>query len=361
LFDRDGKPKGAAFRVHEATAGDQAQPKVAADGRGNFVVVWQGGTWTVGTNVWPGGDGDGTGVFAQRFDRQGRKAGRQIRVNRAAAGFQVKPNVAMKGDGSFLVVWEECTRFFQSNLDCSSLRVGSFSAGGARRGDELAIPVLRNVGIGGPAPIPTPEIAVEPAGFAVGYTEFEACYKWYGEAFPVVLHFTDSGKPVGERFRLDDGDCDDATGWRLVALTTDRTGSAAAFFNGLRDSFQLFAPEGQPVGRRRAIRRQSGDEQLVKAAMGDDGSSAVIWDHHEATGNPQQPDRHSLLAQFFSPAGRPLGDRFQVASSPWYLSVPPAVGMDKSGTLIVVWVQSFSSNGGATFTNRLLFRQSRRW
>jgi hypothetical protein len=360
LFEASGKPKGPAFRVHQETSGDQALPKVALDERENFVVVWQGGTWTRGTNSWPGGDGDGMGVFVQRFDRNGRRLGDPLRASRSAAGSQVHPNVAVRPDGSFLVVWEDCPRFNQFNQDCPNLRVGSFSAGGERQGGELEIPVLRNVGLGGPTPIPTPHIVVEPGGFAVGWTEFEACYKWFQEAFPVILHFTDSGQPVGERFRLDDGDCEDATGWHLRALVADREGSSAAFFRGLRDSFQLFDPAGRPVGRRKVIRRARVDEQITTAAMAADGRFAVIWDAHAATGDPQSPDRFLLLASFFSPQGEPLGKRIEVASSPWFLHTPPAVAFGKNGTLIVVWAQDFSSNGGASFTHRLLFRQVRR-
>lgn len=180
LFEASGKAKGPAFLVHENRVGDQVQPKVAADEQGNFVVVWQGGSFTRGSDVWPGGDGDGLGVFAQRFDRKGTRLGAPIRLSRSAAGDQITPNVAMDANGSFVAVWQDCPQFNR----CPEIHAARFTAGGQRRGKELKIPVLIGIGISGPVPNPTPHVALEPGGFAVGWTENEACYKWYFERFP---------------------------------------------------------------------------------------------------------------------------------------------------------------------------------
>lgn len=350
VFEASGKPKGPAFLVHENRAGDQVQPKVAADERGNFVVVWQGGTFVRDSAVWPGGDGDGRGVFAQRFDRNGKRVGGPIRASRTPAGDQASPNVAMEADGGFFVVWDHCPQFNR----CTSLRVGRFSATGERRGKELDIPVLS-----GGNSIPTASIAVEPGGFAVGWTEFEACYKWYLESFPVVVHFTNSGDQIGEKFRLDDGDCIDATGWTLAALTASPVGSSAAFFNGQRNSFQLFEPDGGPAGPRKVIGRRdpcanNRCESIASAAMDSDGELAVVWTH-ELYAYPQ-PTRYSLQVQFFDAQGRPLGERSEVAAASPLLAPPPAVDFTKDGNLLVAWTDYVPDR----FEYRLLFRQIRR-
>src|SRR5262249_46276708 len=43
---------GAEFRVNEATAGAQRYPAVAADGSGNFIVVWQSAPTNTFGNVY---------------------------------------------------------------------------------------------------------------------------------------------------------------------------------------------------------------------------------------------------------------------------------------------------------------------
>jgi len=350
LYDRSGKAKGPAFLVHDDRAGDQVQPRVAVDERGNFAVVWQGGTFVHGASDWPGGDGDGLGVFIQRFDRNGNRLGRAIRASRSADGSQAFPNVAMDASGAFVVVWEDCPLLNR----CPNLRVGRFTAAGEPKGKELEIPVLSAGGS-----VPPPQILLEPGGFAVGWTEYEACNTLQLESFPVILRFADSGRQLGERFRLEDGDCNDGTGWSLVALTADRVGSSAAFFNGIRNSVQLFTPAGDFAGPRMVIGRPNPCnatrcESIGTAAMDAEGRFAVIWDFQRGTGDPADPVRHSLLAQFFDAKGRPFGDRFEIASSPLQFLSPAAV-LDPNGTLIVVW----NDLALDTSTYRLLVRQIR--
>lgn len=348
LFDASGQPKGAPFFVPRFRAGDQLRPRVAADERGDFIVVWQGG---LGANSGggAGGDGDGAGVFAQRFDRNGTRLGTVFRLSRSTAGDQLTPNVAMASNGSFVAVWQDCTG---PQRRCSELHAARFTAEGVRKGDELEIPVLTATSyIGGqPVPNPTPHVVLEPGGFAVGWTEQEACYKFQFEKFPVILHFTNSGQPVGERFRLDDGACEDATGWTLVALTASRTGESAAFFNGERNSFQLFAPGGDLMGGRKVIGRRdpcgTGVCELIgDAAMDASGNFAVVWVEYLTLGTNPPTARNSLQAQFFNALGRPLGERIQVVSVPGEL-FRPAVAFAKDGGLIVVWGEGRGPNGG---------------
>jgi hypothetical protein len=358
LFDASGKPRGPAFLVHESPAGDQVQPQVAADGRGGFVVVWQGGFFTNGPGAVPGGDGAGTGVFAQRFDRNGARTGAAIRLSRSAAGDQLTPNVAMESDGSFVAVWQDCTA---TQRRCSELHVARFTAGGERRGGEMEIPVLTATSYidGRPVPNLTPHVVIEPGGFAVGWTEQEACYKFQFEKFPVVLHFTASGQPLGERFRLDDGLCEDATGWILAALTASGTGSSAAFFNGERNSFQLFGPDGDPAGARKIVGpRNPCDgtrcELIGDAAMDFEGAFAVVWNHYSNTNVPPA-FRYSLQVQFFDPTGRPLGKRIQVGPSPQEFFAP-AAAFASDGSLLLVWGEPSADN----VSRRLFARRIRR-
>jgi len=56
-FDSSGEPLGSEFRVNTYTTNNQAEPAVAADPLGSFVVVWE-------SNLQ---DGSGDGVFGQRW------------------------------------------------------------------------------------------------------------------------------------------------------------------------------------------------------------------------------------------------------------------------------------------------------
>jgi hypothetical protein len=93
----DGTLRGPEARVNTTVAGCQGSPAVASASDGSFVVAWQS----------QGQDGDGWGIFAQRFDRSGAAVGGEIAVNQSTAGDQQSPAVAYDPSGAFFtVVWE---------------------------------------------------------------------------------------------------------------------------------------------------------------------------------------------------------------------------------------------------------------
>src|SRR5262245_7897526 len=62
---------GAEFQINSFTTGEQIYPAIAADGLGNFVVVWTGGEQ----------DGSEFGVIGQRFTSTGSPLGGEFQVN----------------------------------------------------------------------------------------------------------------------------------------------------------------------------------------------------------------------------------------------------------------------------------------
>jgi hypothetical protein len=117
-FDTAGTALGTEFRVSTYTTSGtpQAYPAVAADGDGDFVVVW----FTPGQD-----DGGGQGgVFGQRFDSSGAPQGVEFQVNSYTEAQQDRQAVAMNADGDFVVVWKDLgqyailgRRFFGAVLD----------------------------------------------------------------------------------------------------------------------------------------------------------------------------------------------------------------------------------------------------
>src|SRR5436305_7152134 len=96
-WNADGTARGPELRVNPTVAGCQGSPAVASAPDGSFVVAWQS----------QGQDGDGWGIFAQRFAANGAPAGGEIAINQATAGDQQSPAVAYDPSGLFFtVVWE---------------------------------------------------------------------------------------------------------------------------------------------------------------------------------------------------------------------------------------------------------------
>jgi hypothetical protein len=95
-FDSSGNRLGSEFQVNSYTAGDQAHPSVAVDANGDFVIAWQSNNQ----------DGSGWGVYAQRYNSAGSAVGGEFRVNSDTWLDQKNPQVAMDAAGNFVVVWQ---------------------------------------------------------------------------------------------------------------------------------------------------------------------------------------------------------------------------------------------------------------
>jgi len=95
-FDSTGAAQGSEFVANTYTTGDQLLSDVGAAGDGRFVVVWRSS----------GQDGDGYGIFGQRYDSAGAAAGTEFAVNSYTTMDQNNPAVAMDGAGNLVAVWE---------------------------------------------------------------------------------------------------------------------------------------------------------------------------------------------------------------------------------------------------------------
>jgi len=95
-YDANGTAQGAEFPVNTETAGDQVGPFVAMNAAGDFVMVWKS----------DGQDGDGYGIYGQRYDSTGTAVGNEFRVNGEVASGQEDPGVTLDAAGNFFVVWE---------------------------------------------------------------------------------------------------------------------------------------------------------------------------------------------------------------------------------------------------------------
>jgi hypothetical protein len=147
-FDSGGAPLGTAFDVTDATVDpysgyvsptyDNRDSAVAPTADGGFVVVWQS---RASAFFLPSPDGAGTGIFAQRFDSSGAAVTARFQVNSFTANYQRDAHVARAGSG-FVVVWDSYTQdgdgggIFAQRFDddsvplASELAVNLFTAGG---------------------------------------------------------------------------------------------------------------------------------------------------------------------------------------------------------------------------------------
>jgi hypothetical protein len=125
-YNAAGAPQGAEFRVNTYTTGDQYGPSVAMDADGDFVVVWTADD---------GHDGYQAGVFGQRYDAAGVPQGGEFQINQYTTGAQGGPTLTMDPRGSFVVAWQGP---FQDGSDYGVF-ARPFDAAGAPLGIEFQV------------------------------------------------------------------------------------------------------------------------------------------------------------------------------------------------------------------------------
>jgi len=126
-FDSTGTPVGDDFQVNTYTTDEQSAGEVAYDAEGNFIMVWRG----KGDQ-----DGAGSGIFAQRFDSTGASVGGEFQVNTYTTGSQSYPAVAFDANGRFLVVW---TDHHHQDGDGEGIFAQRFDSTGASVGGEFQV------------------------------------------------------------------------------------------------------------------------------------------------------------------------------------------------------------------------------
>ena len=90
----DGSSSGGEFVVNSYTLGAQWEPSVAAYG-GSFIVVWTSA----------GQDGSFDGVYGQRYDGNFERIGTEFRINSYTTLNQQQPAVASDAKGNWTVAW----------------------------------------------------------------------------------------------------------------------------------------------------------------------------------------------------------------------------------------------------------------
>ena len=95
-YNAQGVAQGSEFQINATTANQQRDPSVTALADGGFVVTWEAN----------GQDGSGYGVYGQRYNAQGVAQGSEFQINTYTTNNQDDPSVTALADGGFVVTWE---------------------------------------------------------------------------------------------------------------------------------------------------------------------------------------------------------------------------------------------------------------
>ena len=316
-FDSAGGAVGTEFQVNSYTNYDQAYAAVALSGTGEFVVVWA-------SNVQ---DGFQYGVFGQRFDSAGARAGTEFQVNSYTYDSQNYPDLAADADGDFIVVW--------SGLDSGGRGVLAqrFSSAGTPAGTEFLVntysdndqeyPVVAAAG-GGEFVVAWQSFFQDDSRYGIFAQRFDAAGGFVGSDFQVNTYTSESQQYPSISLTMSG---DFVIAW--VSRYADQDGDQDGVFA------QRFTSAAVRTGTEFQVNTHTLDDQRNPAVAGSaTGDFLIGWDGR-ALHTPSETD--NVFLQFYSSSGASIGSEIELQPIACLRRDDPDVCSADDGNFVLVY------------------------
>jgi hypothetical protein len=297
--DRDGVYARRISAAGAPVGADFRINEITRERQGDASVAMRGdGSFVV---VWAGrGRGDQDGVFMRLFSAGGTATTGEILVNQTVAGRQGLPAVVFAADGSIVVAWEG-----NGAGDFAGIFVRRFSASGTPLAGESLVNAPSSLRQGDPA------LAVQSDGsFLVAWTTRGIDGSGY-DTF--ARRFSAAGQPVSGEFRVNGNRAGDQKAPDVAAADNGAYQvvwtSKGAGDDGWDVKQSRVSSAGVAGAEERVHVAAEGDQTQPKIAAGPDGSMMVAWTSALPLGSGLE-----VMARDFSPAGVALQDEFPVAA-----------------------------------------------
>ncbi len=314
-------PAGGEFRVNTYSTSSQSDSAVAADGDGNFVVVW----------IAPDSPGS-VGVFGRRFDASGASLGAEFLVNTYTSETQFLPAVARARNGTFVVAW---TTFDPSGTN-GGIFGQRFDGAGLPLGSEFQVNTYTS------GDRRQPSVAMGPGG------RFVIVWQSNGQdgSFNGVFgqRFGSSGTPEGGEFRVNTFTTFDQS---YASVTMTPNGGFVVVWMSGQDGYgtgivgQRYDPLGAPLGGEFLVNTYTTYSQEIPSIASDsDGNFLVVWDSH------QDGSIGGVYGQRYDGAGAPRGGEFRVNTytTNAQFAINTGAAADANGNFVVTWY-SYQQDG----------------
>jgi hypothetical protein len=323
-YNAAGVPLGNEFQVNTYTLDNQFSARVAIDSSGNFVIVWESKFQ----------DGSGYGIYGQRYNSAGVPLGGEFRINTTTTNDQDNPFIAMAPNGNFVVVWV-------SDLQDGSMR-GIFGqrydAAGFPQGGEFQVNTYTT------NDQKQPGVAMDANGnFVVVWESFG---QDGGDKGIYAQRFNALAVPQGSEFRVNTFTANEqSSSWISMTptgefvITWSSTGQDGSGFGIFA---QRYNAAGVPQGSEFKCNTYTSSDQIYSTvAIAPNGDFVVGWESFGQDGSGR-----GTYGQRYNAAGVPQSGEFQINTYTTDNQFGPFLATDALGNFIAAWT-SYGQDGSA--------------
>lgn len=341
LYDDDDSENGTIFQANTYTTAGQTGVSAAVAPNGRFVLAWasHGSTGT---------DDLGSSVQARLYGAYGEPEGGEFQVNTSTQLNQGEPDVAMAGDGSFVVVWPNDG---PGGTDPYSSIMGQrFASNGTPAGGEFLV----NTYTTGYQSDPAVAMAADGRFVVVWGSRGSAGTDNDPTGYSVqAQRYAADGTPEGTEFQVNvftpdfqyrpDVAASPGGDFVVVWASNGSYGTDSSFFSVQARSFKA---DGTPrTGELQVNTYTIGAQRSPAVAMSHSRDFLVVWQSDGSAG--PDVDSGGILGQWISADGSFQGGEFQVNTYTTQLQISPAVAVAPNGDFLVAW-SSLGSTGSDT-------------
>jgi VCBS repeat-containing protein len=321
IYDASGSNVGSEFLVNTTRASHQTQPSITALNDGDFVIAWQSYLQ----------DGDGYGVYAQRYDASGTNVGSEFQVNTYTVSDQDETDITALNDGGFVITW----RSKGQDGDDYGVYAQRYDASGTNVGSEFQVNTYNTSGHHNPA-----TTALNDGGFVITWQSVGADTVWW-DVYAQI--YNASGASVGSEFLVNSYTTHDQ--YNPVITTLNDGGFVIAWesygqdVDAARDwgvYVQIYDASGARVGDEFLVNTYtSSNHNYQSIAALNDGGFVIAWESNGVDGSDD-----GVYAQIYDASGNTVGTEFYVnAYTAGYWDMPSITTLD-DGDFVITWNSS---------------------
>jgi hypothetical protein len=271
-------------------------------------------------------------VLAQRFNTNGEKVGVEVQIDSNPAEFDRKPSIAVAGDGSFVVAWQDLTTVNADvGLKSEIFRADFTDSAGAPYAEGFTSSGLWHVGPGHSFYFGQESTSTAPIGVSGTLLSPLIDLTRFSSSDNIQLRFSQTLSTI---VRATSGESRDRDTARVAVWSGgNRTVLASDVNSVLPQSFNLSAFAGKQIQI---------EFQYVGGFQGFAFSNPRGWYIDDVSVTALGED---IVARRFSSLGVPVGSQFRVNASRPGIQANPTIAIGADGSFVVMWT-SYSPNPG---------------